>query len=142
MRCITRTSAPFAITISAPEYVAIFAAVSFVSIPPVPTLLPVVSLPMLISSCVSVSTRSINSASAFCLGSSVYSPLISESSINKSAPVSAVTIAESVSLSPITSSTSKVDVVSFSFTTGIASMRKSSLNVFCAFFLFKSDTIV
>ncbi len=119
MRWIIRTSFPLAITISAPEYVAILAAIIFVSMPPVPTLLPVEAFPICINSSVRQSTRSINCASLFCLGSSVYKPLISDSNINKSAFVSAVTIAERVSFSPTTLSNSKVEMVSFSFTTGI-----------------------
>ena len=83
-----------AIIISAPEYVAIFAAISFVAIPPVPTLLPVESfaIPNTLPS-ISV-TSFMSSASGFLCGSSEYSPSISDSKIRRSAFVQDATYDE------------------------------------------------
>ena len=126
---------------------AIRAAVSFVTIPPVPTLLP--APPTSTSSSLMFSTTSIRLALGSVFGLDVYSPekhkvcmgrqsekikINSPStSVRRNshcASDSAATCAESVSLSPNRSSSTATQ--SFSFTTGTTPMSKSALNVFRA----------
>ena len=85
---------------SVPAADEICAAVSFVAIPPVPTLLPEVPFPMFSSSSSRLSTTSMNFASGFVFGSSVKSPSISDKRISRSACTRAATTADKVSLSP------------------------------------------
>ena len=107
---------------------AILAAVSFVTIPPVPTLLP--APPTSTSSSLMFSTTSIRLAPGSVFGLDVYSPSTSVSKKSHCASHSAATCADKVSLSPNRSSSTATQ--SFSFTTGTTPMSKSALKVFLA----------
>ena len=108
-----------------------FDANTLVYIPPVPTSLSLEVFAILQISFLFSVTISINFASLFWNGSSVYRPSVSVNSINKSDFVIAVTIADNLSFSP--NSISSVAIASFSFTIGILPYFKSSSKVFFKF---------
>mmetsp|Transcript_9113 Transcript_9113/g.22810 ORF Transcript_9113/g.22810 Transcript_9113/m.22810 type:complete len:202 (-) Transcript_9113:395-1000(-) len=112
-------------TVRHPAAQAMRAAVSLVTIPPVPTLVPAPPT----STCRSLmfSTTSMRTASGSVLGLDVYSPSTSVSRNSHCASTSAATCALSVSLSPNLSSSTAT--VSFSFTTGTTPMSNSAVNV-------------
>eukprot|EP00982_Pelagococcus_subviridis_P013632 31268-Pelagococcus_subviridis.AAC.3 len=112
------------------------AAVSFVTIPPVPTEVPAPPTSTLRS--LMLSTTSMSRASGFVPGFAVYSPSTSVSKKSHFASTSAATCADNVSLSPKRSSSTAT--VSFSFTMGTTPMSSNAANVFFArTYCFRSD---
>mmetsp|Transcript_7557 Transcript_7557/g.25243 ORF Transcript_7557/g.25243 Transcript_7557/m.25243 type:complete len:211 (+) Transcript_7557:374-1006(+) len=107
---------------------AILAAVSFVTIPPVPTDDP--APPTSTSKSLMFSTTSMRRAFGSVCGLEVYNPSTSVSKKSHRASTKAATCALSVSLSPNFSSSTAT--VSFSFTTGTTPISNSAPNVFLA----------
>ena len=97
-----------------------------VTMPPVPSDVPLPPARASISGVIP-STTGMNFASALPRGSAVYSPSMSESSTSRSACTVAATMAERVSLSPMT--ISSVAMVSFSLMTGSAPSSSSRYRV-------------
>jgi len=117
-----------AITTATPDHVAILAAASLDTIPPLPRAPPG---PAICSSSWSISvTSSMSDASAARRGSELNSPGVSVSNTSSSAETRWATRAASLSLSPKRISSS--DVASFSFTTGTTSSCRSRSRVWRA----------
>ena len=112
-----------------PARVAIRAARSFVTIPPVPR--PEPPSPTSAASASRSATTSRRRALGWWRGSRSWSPSTSVSTTSKSASTRYATQADRVSLSP--SFNSAVATLSFSFTTGTTPRRSSASSAFLAF---------
>ena len=113
----TLSARPFAITAASPAFVTTDAASSLVCIPPTPISVFVLNARFFISS-ETFSTIGITVALLLAVGHLSYNPSTEERIISSSAFSRFVTNAESASLSP--NAISSTEIVSFSFTTGIA----------------------
>ena len=122
----TSLSRPLNRQVSMPTRPALAAASSLVCMPPVPAPLPAPPA-MASTSPVSWGTSWIGRACGLRRGSALYRPSMSVAMNSTSASISAATVAARLSLSP--SLSSSTDTVSFSFTTGNAPRRSSSLRV-------------